>query len=164
VSRAFVKEDSPDDPVVLPDKPISSLKNYVTPEGYSWIQSRVEELQQKLHSLVQNDDQNDGMANKNRRAELSRDLRYFRNRAESAEIIEVKDTSRVRFGHRVELTDENDQTYLFHIVGEDEADVSKNKICWASPLAMALIGKTTGETCFWKKSDIQLEIEITSIQ
>ncbi len=50
------------------------------------------------------------------------------------------------FGATVQLEDMNSgQPVTYKIVGIDEADISKNKISIASPLARALIGKKPGD-------------------
>ena len=50
------------------------------------------------------------------------------------------------FGATVSLLDlDDDVEVTYKIVGMDEADISKNKISIASPIARALIGKKTGD-------------------
>src|SRR4051812_30375548 len=66
-----------------------------------------------------------------------------------AEVIDVSKLSGsvVKFGATVTLADEEtDEEQIFQIVGEDEADVSKGRLSVTSPLARALIGKSTGES------------------
>jgi transcription elongation factor GreA len=53
---------------------------------------------------------------------------------------------RVVFGATVELEDmTNGEVVMYQIVGEDEADIKQGKISVSSPLARALIGKSTGD-------------------
>lgn len=50
------------------------------------------------------------------------------------------------FGATVQLTEvETGNSVTYKIVGIDEADITKNKISIASPIARALIGKKTGD-------------------
>ena len=66
-----------------------------------------------------------------------------------AEVIDVAKMSGdvVRFGATVTLTDEDsDETKVWQIVGEPEADANHGKISVASPLARALIGNRKGAT------------------
>jgi transcription elongation factor GreA len=50
------------------------------------------------------------------------------------------------FGATVDLEDlENGQVVTYQIVGEDEADIKVGKISISSPLARALIGKSSGD-------------------
>lgn len=68
-----------------------------------------------------------------------------------AEVIEVKNLSgdSVMFGATVTLSmlsDNNGEVeYVYKVVGEYEADVSKQLISTSSPLGSALIGKKVGE-------------------
>ena len=53
----------------------------------------------------------------------------------------------IRFGAKVLVVDEDtDKDSKYHIVGDYEADIEKNKISVSSPLAKALIGKEVGDT------------------
>jgi len=66
-----------------------------------------------------------------------------------AEVIDVGKMSGdvVRFGATVTLTDEDsDETKVWQIVGEPEADANHGKISLTSPLARALIGNRKGAT------------------
>ncbi len=48
---------------------------------------------------------------------------------------------RIVFGATVTLIDENDETVVYQIVGEEEGDVKAGKISYKSPIARALIGR-----------------------
>ncbi len=66
-----------------------------------------------------------------------------------AEVIDVAKMSGdvVRFGATVTLTDEDsDETKVWQIVGEPEADANHGTISLTSPLARALIGNRKGAT------------------
>jgi transcription elongation factor GreA len=53
----------------------------------------------------------------------------------------------VKFGATVKLLDEDtEQTKVYQIVGEMEADVRSGKVSITSPIARALIGKKVGDT------------------
>jgi transcription elongation factor GreA len=53
----------------------------------------------------------------------------------------------VKFGATVKLLDEDtEQTKIYQLVGETEADVRSGKVSITSPVARALIGKTVGDT------------------
>jgi len=50
------------------------------------------------------------------------------------------------FGATVELEDmASKEVVIYQIVGEDEADIKRGKISITSPIARALIGKTSGD-------------------
>jgi transcription elongation factor GreA len=66
-----------------------------------------------------------------------------------AQVIDVSKLSgkAVKFGATVTLVDEDtDQKSKYQIVGDLEADFAKGRISISSPLARALIGKTSGDT------------------
>jgi transcription elongation factor GreA len=65
---------------------------------------------------------------------------------------EIIDTSKlspdsVKFGATVKLIDNNTlETFIYHIVGEYESDITRSMISTSSPLAKALIGKSLNNT------------------
>ena len=66
-----------------------------------------------------------------------------------ADVIDPKmlSGSTVRFGATIKLADEDtDEESTYQIVGSHEADVDSGKLSLTSPLARALIGKTTGDS------------------
>ncbi|MBV9589784.1 MAG: transcription elongation factor GreA, partial [Hyphomicrobiales bacterium] len=66
-----------------------------------------------------------------------------------ADVIDVSKLSgkTVKFGATVRLVDEDtEQTKIYQIVGETEADVRSGKVSITSPIARALIGKKVGDT------------------
>ena len=159
MSQAFIKEQDPDAPVVLPDRPVSQHTNYVTLQGYELLCQQKTALEKELSNLSNSK----GLNVKSRTAEIKRDLRYLIRRIESAEKVGPTNTQNVRFGCTVNFVDQYDTKYQYQIVGEDEADVKEHKISWTSPLAKLLIGKSVEETINWTKGTDQLEIEITEI-
>jgi transcription elongation factor GreA len=71
------------------------------------------------------------------------------SRLAAAEIIDVASlpaTGRVVFGATVELEDQVEGAAVtYQIVGEDEADIRAGRISVTSPIARALIGKSSGD-------------------
>lgn len=66
-----------------------------------------------------------------------------------AEVIDISKLSgsKIKFGATVELVDEDtEETKVYKIVGDQEADVKSGRISISSPIARALIGKEVGET------------------
>jgi transcription elongation factor GreA len=64
-----------------------------------------------------------------------------------AEVIDTNKLSggKVKFGAYVKLVDDDDKEVTYRIVGDYEADIAKNLISFASPLARALMGKEVGD-------------------
>jgi transcription elongation factor GreA len=83
---------------------------------------------------------------------------------------DVIDTSRlkgdtVKFGATVTVTDEDThETFVYKIVGEDEANVAKGKVSITSPIARAMIGKEEGETAEVSAPGGAKSFEIVSIE
>jgi transcription elongation factor GreB len=143
MSRAFLKEGDGDTEEDLPDRPVSSLANYVTPDGLQALEERMRELGDRRRALASKPDRERSRKLK----EVERDLRYFESRVETAIKIDPQqlDTSEVRIGAEIEL----DNGAHFRIVGEDQAD-GKNLICWAAPMAAALLGAKQGTKVSWQ--------------
>ncbi len=75
-------------------------------------------------------------------------IRNLEDKLARADIIDIKKLSgnSVKFGASVKLVDnDTEQEVIYRIVGEYEADISKNLISIASPIARALITKKIGD-------------------
>ena len=85
-----------------------------------------------------------------------------------AQIIDIRslpEMGKVIFGVTVGLINvETDEEITYQIVGEDEADIKKNKISVTSPIARALIGKEVGEVAVVKAPSGDVEYEIDSVK
>jgi transcription elongation GreA/GreB family factor len=137
VSRAFVKETD-DVPEVLADRMISAHPNFVTKEGLALI-----ERQLKAAGVEQEAARAAGDPSALARA--TRELRYWTSRRGSAQLVPKPATiDEVRFGNTVTIQRADGRTQIFKLVGEDEADPSRNLLSYVSPLARALIGKNVG--------------------
>jgi transcription elongation factor GreA len=82
-----------------------------------------------------------------------------------AEIIDPASikSDKIVFGATVNLMDiETDEKVTYQIVGVDEADVKQGRVSILSPLARALIGKTSGDTVQVKSPKADKEYEIKS--
>ena len=68
------------------------------------------------------------------------------------------------FGATIELEDlDEEKSFTYQIVGEDEADIKANKISISSPLARALIGKEDGDLVEVETPGGQKTYEITNV-
>ena len=114
--------------------PIPPGPNLVTERGYDLIKSRTEELEAALSAAVSEE----------HRAELQRDLRYWRSRLATAQVAPVPTGDAVAFGTRVTL-EQDGRLRDLAIVGHDEADPPSGLIAFASPLGRALMGAEAGE-------------------
>jgi transcription elongation factor GreA len=73
------------------------------------------------------------------------------------------DTSRVAFGAKVVLTDEDGEAENWELVGQGEDDALENKILTTSPMGSALLGHRVGETVEVAAPMGVLRFRITSI-
>ena len=82
--------------------------------------------------------------------------------SEVIDISKIEPTGRVIFGTTVTLFNlDTDESVIYQIVGEDEADVASGKISVVSPIARAIMGKPDGEEVVVKvpAGEVQYEIE-----
>lgn len=86
----------------------------------------------------------------------------------SAQIIDPKTLNadgRCVFGSTVILEDTNSgDVVTYQIVGEDEADIKKRKISIKSPIARALIGKSSGDIAEVQAPSGVREYEVVEVQ
>ena len=67
-------------------------------------------------------------------------------RANVIDVTKIENDGKVIFGSTVKVKDLNaDKQISYRLVGQDEADISKNLIFFKSPIGKALIGKNKGE-------------------
>ena len=68
------------------------------------------------------------------------------------------------FGATIELEDlDEEKSFTYQIVGEDEADIKANKISISSPLARALIGKENGDVVEVETPGGQKTYEVSNV-
>ena len=111
----------------------------MTERGLALIDSELAELRDELAKAEKR-------ADRERIALVSRDLRYWTARRESAELsVPESGSDLVRFGMGVTLEGDDGRKVHWKIVGEDEADPAKGSISHVSPMAVALFGKKVGD-------------------
>lgn len=95
-------------------------------------------------------------------------IRDIEGRLQNAVIIDVttiEHTGKVIFGATVEIANcETDESVVYQIVGEDEADIKQRKISVGSPIARALIGKSEGDVVVVQTPSGALEYEIVEVR
>jgi transcription elongation factor GreB len=164
MSRGFVKEDDQEEIPIVPQRAYlpEGLTNFVTPKGMNQL------LAEK--QMLENEKINLNNANENeKRIELNyinAKLQLLNNRIAEAKIINLNEQpqNEIRFGATINLKIEaskNIQT--FQIVGVDEADISKGKVSFISPIARVLINKKIGDKVILKQAGKDIVFEITDI-
>lgn len=165
MSRGFVKEgDQEETPIIPPRAALpSGATNYVTPNGMKQLQTEREQLENERANLDTKDEQQ-------RRIELAvinGKLDLLNERIVSARILDpaTQPKNEVRFGATVtyKITTSK-KAITFQIVGVDEADVTKGKIAFVAPLAVALTGHTEGDVIPFKMGTEISEINLLAIK
>lgn len=84
--------------------------------------------------------------------------------AQVIDISKVANHGKVVFGAWVTLCNpQNDEEICYQIVGEDEADIKKNKISYSSPIGRALIGKMLDDVVIVNTPGGSVEYEIIEV-
>ena len=95
-------------------------------------------------------------------------IRDIENKLSTSQIIDIKSiepSDKVIFGTTVTVfNSEIEKSIKYKIVGEDEADASKGKISFASPLAKQLIGKYEGDITKVETPNGSTEYEIEKVE
>lgn len=140
MSRAFTREEDSENAIAgIGERPISQHRNLVTERGLAMIEDNLADLRDILAKAERK-------ADRERIAVVSRDLRYWTARRESAELsVPEPGSDQVRFGMGVTLESDDRKKVHWKIVGEDEADPSKGSISHVSPMAVSLFGKKVGD-------------------
>jgi len=176
MNKAFTKENDEEDEDNEPGAPPlpTGLKNYITPAGFKRLKDEAlhlldkerPELVKVIHWAASNGDRSenaDYIYGKRRLREIDRRIRFLTKRLDAAVVVDPaarEPTDQVFFGATVTLADGSGAQKLYSIVGIDEADVSRGRVSWISPLAKALIKAREGETVVVKTpaGDERLEI------
>ena len=164
MSRGFVKEDDQEEiPIVPPraDLP-EGVTNYVTQVGLN-------ELLAEKEVLVNEKDNLDGANEKDKRIALNlinAKLQLLENRIAEARVVRLDEQpqNEIRFGAEVKLKiEKTHKIQTFQIVGVDEANISKGKISFTSPLARLLTNKKVGDRVILKRPGEDMIFEILGI-
>ncbi len=164
MSRGFVKEDDQEDIPIVPQRAYlpEGVTNFVTPFGMDQLLAEKQMLEIEKNNL--------NNANENeKRIELNNinaKLQLLNNRIAEAKIVNLKEgpQNEIRFGATITLkTEAPDNIQTFRIVGVDEADISKGKVSFISPLARVLINKKTGDKVILKQAGKDIVFEIIDI-
>ncbi len=162
MSKAFTKEDGPDEEVDPEGDEDAALpagtKNYMTLEGAERLRTELRtllyterpEIVRVVSWAAGNGDRSengDYLYGKKKLRETDRRIRFLQRRLDAAEIVECEknDTDQIRFGAWVKLRDEEGKERVYRIVGIDETDPKSGAISWISPMAKALLQARAGD-------------------
>lgn len=180
MNKAFVKESDGDDEESLSPslKLPPGSKNYITPHGHARLKSELEHLVKRERPGVveivawaaSNGDRSengDYIYGKRRLREIDRRIRFLSKRLDFAEVVDPLrqgDNDQIFFGATVTLADESGEENTYMIVGVDEADVTRGRISWVSPLARALIKSREGDTVRFQSPVGVRELDILEVR
>lgn len=165
MSRGFVNEDDHEEiPLVPPraDLP-QGLTNYVTQVGMDELLQEKVDLLSEIESIDASNEKEKRIATNH----LNAKLQLLNSRISSAKIIDLSQQPKdeIRFGAKVSLIEEvQKKPQRYQIVGVDEANISKGKISFISPLARILINKKVSEKAILKLADRDRIFEIKEIE
>jgi len=164
MSRGFVKEDDQEEIPMVPPRAFlpEGVINYVTQVGMD------ELLAEKQMLESEKDELDSASENENRIAlnHINAKLQLLNNRISEARIVHLDEQpqNEVRFGASITFKVESTKKIqTFQIVGVDEADVSKGKISFLSPIAHILINKKIGDKAVLKRAGADIVFEIIEI-
>lgn len=151
MSRGFVKEsDQEEVPIVPPRAELpAGIPNYVTQVGLNALQTEKEDLIRQKNELGPTSESEQRIA----RNHIDALLLQLEGRIASARVVDLSQqpVDEVRFGAMVTLRIDNQKSpKKFQIVGVDEANITKGKISFVSPIAKAITGKKSGEKAIIK--------------
>lgn len=167
MSRAFLKNESADDPVVIPARaPLPpGVTNYVTPRGLALLHAEREELETE-RGHVQTDESDEGERSR-RLAELNGRIGALNQRIATAKVVEHTQDPTIRFGATVTLhrlnAKRNTADLKLTLVGVDEADATHGLIAFTAPIARLMLGKRVGERVSLRTPQGEKSMEITAI-
>jgi transcription elongation GreA/GreB family factor len=154
MSVAFTREEDYESVAAnLPDRPVSTHPNLVTPEGLAAIEAELASARAAYASAQGGDVKDDRTA----MARATRDLRYWSSRRATAQLVDPgENDGAVRFGGSVTIEREDGRRQTWRIVGEDEADPAAGSVSYVSPLAQAVLGKTIGDLAMVAGGEVEI--------
>jgi transcription elongation GreA/GreB family factor len=158
MSVAFTKESDAEAVAAnLPDRPVPTHANLVTPAGLAQIEAALTAARTAYDTARSSDAIT---SDRSAMATATRDLRYWSARRASAQLIETRPADgSVGFGSKVTIERADGRQQTWAIVGDDEADPTAGSVSYVSPLARAVLGKHVGDVAKLAGQ----EIEITAI-
>lgn len=94
-----------------------------------------------------------------------RDIESKLSQCRVIDIKQIDNNGKVIFGSTVTLLNiDTDEQVVYHLVGEDEADLKHSKISVTSPVARALIGRIQGDEITAKSPKGDMVYEILKVE
>jgi transcription elongation factor GreB len=163
VSKAFTDEEAAEPPRVVPPRaPLpEGIPNYVTERGFCML---LEELSALQSERVAAERAPQDASRTQALAALAQQRAELEERIASAERVPLppERCETVRFGASVTVAGKGG-VRRYWIVGVDEADASRGRIAFVSPLARALLGRTLGDRVSLRAPRGEEELKIVAV-
>ena len=164
MSRGFVKEDDQEEVPLVPPRAYlpEGVTNFVTQYGMDQLLAEKQMLVNEKNNL-NNTNENEKRIALNY---INAKLQLLNNRIVEAKIVNLNEQpqNEIRFGAMITLKIEaSKKIQTFQIVGVDEADISKGKVSFISPVARVLINKKIGDKVILKQPGKDIVFEIINI-
>ncbi len=145
MSRAFAKDDGPDEPpVVAPRAPLpAGVANYVTPRGLALLHAERDALAAERTSA--DADHSDERERSRRLTVVAARQTALAERLARVQLVEPRPSATARFGATVTYRAGDAETTVT-IVGVDEADAAAGLVAFTAPVARALTAAVAGDT------------------
>ncbi len=181
MSKAFTREDDGDDEdeALSPSLKLPpGSKNYITPAGHARLveeqdflirteRPKIVEVVAWAASNGDRSENGDYLYGKKRLREIDRRIRFLNKRLDNAQVVDPTvqgDNDQVFFGATVTLSWDGGDEQIYSIVGIDEADASRGRISWISPLARALIKSREGDSIRFQTPAGVRDIDILEVR
>jgi len=171
MSRAFLKNETADDPVLIPPRaPLPpGAANYVTPRGLYLLRNELADLEAE-RARAQTDAP-DETERTRRLATLNGQIAALNQRIATAKVVETRSadpTEGVRFGATVTLRTVSGKTpgaeRRLTLVGVDEAAAASGRVAYTAPIARVLLGKRVGERAVLRLGGVEEVLELVGIE
>ena len=159
MSRAFVKEDNSEPPLIVPRAPLpEGAVNYVTQRGLALLHAERAQLDAARPDPEALDAIRELAAYNARSSALTA-------RIGSAVVLDPASLphDEARFSALVTLRNDSGDERRYRIVGVDEADAHAGRIAFTAPLAVRLSGKRVGDALLLRGPQGEVEFEIVSL-
>lgn len=157
VSRAFVKEDRVEAPLVVRRVPLpEGTPNYVTARGLSRLREELASLETERARHLSSGEGDPGFAER---------IADLEARIGSAVLVDPRSLAHdeVRFSASVTLRSGAGAERRYRIVGVDEAEPGAGRIAFIAPLARSLLARRLGDVVVLKSGGAEEEFEISVI-
>ncbi|MCP4473950.1 MAG: transcription elongation factor GreA [Gammaproteobacteria bacterium] len=149
----------------------------MTPQGVSQLRQLLEELKSKrsqissaiaearaLGDLKENAEYHAAREKQSFHEGKIQDVEAKLSRVHIIDIGKIPHSGKVIFGTTVDLLNlENGEKVTYQIVGDDEADITQQKISVSAPIARAMIGRYEGDTMTVKTPSGETDYEILAV-